>query len=163
MEIHYFDFEKDFVEDGLRCIPLLVRMKLDAVGIKLSLRQWSMLDEDQRDILAAMPVKSRVEKSAFDSFLSELIASCCDEPAVRMAILPYPAWKDKENIPEMLLQQANIFKTPISLDDWKLLRPLQRFALIKLSRPGHENRNFPLAIAEFGLIKKKEVECAETN
>ncbi|MDA0674030.1 MAG: hypothetical protein O3C67_10055, partial [Cyanobacteria bacterium] len=31
------------------------------------------------------------------------------------------------------------------------LIPLQRFALIKLSRPGHENRNFLPACQEFGL------------
>ncbi|MHC5830222.1 MAG: nitrate reductase associated protein, partial [Nostoc sp.] len=32
------------------------------------------------------------------------------------------------------------------------LTPLQRFALIKLSRAGHENKNFPTAIAEFHLL-----------
>ncbi|HMJ70182.1 MAG TPA: nitrate reductase associated protein [Cyclobacteriaceae bacterium] len=26
---------------------------------------------------------------------------------------------------------------------------LQRFALLKLTRPGHENRNFPRAVTEF--------------
>jgi hypothetical protein len=29
---------------------------------------------------------------------------------------------------------------------------LQRFVLIKLCRPGHENENFPKAVKEFGLI-----------
>ncbi|MGB0562374.1 MAG: nitrate reductase associated protein, partial [Spirulinaceae cyanobacterium] len=39
----------------------------------------------------------------------------------------------------------------ISLTQWQALRPDQRFALIKLSRPGHENRNFLPAMQEFGL------------
>ena len=35
-----FDFERDFA-GSLRCIPMVARQKLDIVGIKLSLRQWS--------------------------------------------------------------------------------------------------------------------------
>ncbi len=162
MHMHYFNFEKDFVEDGLRCIPMVVRMKLDAVGIKLSLRQWSRLGEDQRDRLAAMPVKTPMQRTAFDSFLSEQIGAYCDEPVKRMAVHPFPCWMDRDTMPDMLIQQAAKFNTPISLEDWKSLRPLQRFALIKLSRPGHENRNFPIAMAEFGLLKEEEVLCEET-
>ncbi|MEN9210118.1 MAG: nitrate reductase associated protein [Thermostichus sp. DG02_2_bins_29] len=42
---------------------------------------------------------------------------------------------------------------PISLDFWKNLEDLQRFALIKLSRSNHENKNFLPALQEFGLKK----------
>ncbi len=45
--------------------------------------------------------------------------------------------------------------TPLSLDQWQALSPLQRFALIKLSQAGHEHRNFALALAEFGLESPK--------
>jgi len=34
---------------------------------------------------------------------------------------------------------------------WSELNALQRFTLFKLTRPGHRNRNFPLALREFGL------------
>jgi hypothetical protein len=34
------------------------------------------------------------------------------------------------------------------------LNELQRFALVKLSHPGHEHRNLPRALAEFGLLVK---------
>ncbi|MEM6714613.1 MAG: nitrate reductase associated protein, partial [Cyanobacteria bacterium P01_C01_bin.147] len=34
---------------------------------------------------------------------------------------------------------------------WADLSPLARFALCKLSRPGHENRNFLSALYEFNL------------
>lgn len=40
MEHTFFKFEADFV-DTLRCVPMIVRFKLDTVGIKLSLRAWS--------------------------------------------------------------------------------------------------------------------------
>ena len=35
---------------------------------------------------------------------------------------------------------------------WQQLNELQRFALVKLSHPGHEHRNLPAALRKFGLI-----------
>jgi hypothetical protein len=35
---------------------------------------------------------------------------------------------------------------------WSNLDELQRFALVKLSHPGHEHRNLPRALDEFGLL-----------
>lgn len=37
-----FEFERDFAV-SLRCIPMIARQKLDIVGIKMTLRQWSRL------------------------------------------------------------------------------------------------------------------------
>jgi hypothetical protein len=34
---------------------------------------------------------------------------------------------------------------------WNELAPLQRFALVKLTRGGHENANFLPALREFGM------------
>jgi hypothetical protein len=42
----------------------------------------------------------------------------------------------------------------ITIEAWKDLSILQRFALIKLSRPSHENKNFLSALAEFNLVPK---------
>ena len=39
--IEYFDFEEDFVEKNIRCIPMIVRFKMDEAGIKLKLSEWS--------------------------------------------------------------------------------------------------------------------------
>ena len=44
------------------------------------------------------------------------------------------------------------FDVEITAQQWKELSPLQRFALIKLSRRGHENRNFYPALQEFKLV-----------
>ena len=38
-----------------------------------------------------------------------------------------------------------------SPEQWHTLSPLQRFALLKLTREGHESANFVPAMAEFGL------------
>jgi len=50
-----------------------------------------------------------------------------------------------------LQQQAQLIGSEISIGQWRNLYLLQRFALLKLCRPGHENRNFPIAMKEFGL------------
>jgi hypothetical protein len=49
-------------------------------------------------------------------------------------------------------EKANEIEHAIALDQWASLTPLQRFALIKLSRSGHENRNFLPALQEFDLV-----------
>ena len=43
--------------------------------------------------------------------------------------------------------------TPPTVAQWAALSPLQRFAIFKLTRPGHTNENFEPAMREFGLIK----------
>jgi hypothetical protein len=57
-----------------------------------------------------------------------------------------PVWLQDQVVPPDLA-------ATITLSQWQRLTPLQRFALIKLSRPGHEHRNLPLALREFGLAK----------
>ena len=43
-----FDFETDFMENNIRCIPMIVRFKLDAIGIKLKLAEWSRFTVEER-------------------------------------------------------------------------------------------------------------------
>jgi hypothetical protein len=38
-----FEFELDFVRT-LRCVPMIVRFKLDTCGVKLSLTHWNRFD-----------------------------------------------------------------------------------------------------------------------
>ncbi|NJN39529.1 MAG: nitrate reductase associated protein, partial [Acaryochloridaceae cyanobacterium CSU_3_4] len=55
-------------------------------------------------------------------------------------------------IPPALVTKAQDHDIPLSLQQWQNLTPLQRFALIKLSRPSHESKNFLPALQEFELI-----------
>jgi len=42
----------------------------------------------------------------------------------------------------------------LTVEQWSDLAPIQRFALIKLTRPGHEmTSSFVEALKEFGLLK----------
>jgi hypothetical protein len=42
-------------------------------------------------------------------------------------------------------------RSPLTLPQWAGLPPLQRYVLIKLTRPGHRNENLLPALREFGL------------
>lgn len=151
----YFHFEADFVEDNIRCIPMIVRFKLDACGIKLKLAQWSRFTEEERHALSDMPCATAMQVQAYSEFLHALIVSRTGHAATMLEVDNQPAWADAERILPDLQQQARLAGTEISLSQWKSLHLLQRFALLKLCRPGHENRNFPIAMREFGLLNQR--------
>jgi len=152
-EKNYFDFEADFVEDNVRCIPMIVRFKLDAVGIKLKLAEWSRFSIEERTFLAIVPVTDAAELAAYKIFLTGLIKKRTDAAPTEIKIDEQPAWNSSAVIPEALQEKAKETGVVISLAQWQRLSKLQRFALLKLCRPGHENKNFPKAMEEFGLTE----------
>jgi hypothetical protein len=147
----YFRFEADFVEDNVRCIPMIVRFKLDACGIKLKLAQWSRFTAAERKQLSDQSCATRAQIDAYRSFLQQLIELRTGHEATLLAVETHPAWADSEQVIPDLQEQAQQIGSAISLWQWQRLHLLQRFALLKLCRPGHENRNFPIAMKEFGL------------
>jgi hypothetical protein len=150
-DIEYFNFEEDFVEENVRCIPMIVRFKMDAAGIKLKLSEWSKFKKEERIKLALMPASNDDEAVAYNKYLSQLIEKYTNDKATTLTIDPNPDWANLENIPVMLTQKAKEFDLDITMQKWKSLTNLQRFTLLKLCRPGHENKNFPKAIKEFNL------------
>jgi hypothetical protein len=147
----YFRFEEDFVEDNIRCIPMIVRFKLDACGIKLKLAQWSRFTAAERKQLSDQPCATAEQVNAYGLFLQQLIALRTGHGATMLDVETDPAWADNDSILPDLQQQARQIGAEISIGQWRKLYLLQRFALLKLCRPGHENRNFPIAMKEFGL------------
>lgn len=152
MSSNTFRFEADFV-DSLRCIPMAVRMKLDIVGIKLSLAQWHQFSSEQRQQLVEMPCGSPTEKNDYRSTLQNWILRETGKPAKELDSTSYP-W-ESNLLPKTVIDQASSLGYKFSQTQWAGLSPLQRFALIKLSRPGHENKNFEPALIEFGLKDDK--------
>ncbi len=146
----FFQFEQDFV-DSLRCIPMSVRYKLDTCGVKLKLTHWHQFSDGDRQTLVTRPCGG--DKTAeYREFLQQLVVNIQGKPASELTIDPHPLWLDKTQIPETVQTKATSENVAITLTQWQFLTPLQRFALIKLSRPGHENKNFVPAVKEFGLI-----------
>lgn len=148
----YFQFEADFVE-SLRCIPMAVRCKLDTCGIKLKLNQWNEFTLGDRQGLVERACESPSDVQAYRAFLSDLIENRAQSEVKTLAIDPNPAWLNDANIPDSLLEKTQAAKVTLTLDQWRSLSPLQRFALIKLSRPGHESHNLIPALHEFGLME----------
>ncbi|TAF58965.1 MAG: nitrate reductase associated protein, partial [Oscillatoriales cyanobacterium] len=59
---------------------------------------------------------------------------------------------DAATIPESVTAKAQELGLTVTDAQWSGLQPLQRFALIKLSRSSHENKNFLPAVREFHLV-----------
>ncbi|MBK1989563.1 nitrate reductase associated protein [Sphaerospermopsis aphanizomenoides BCCUSP55] len=146
-----FAFEADFV-DNLRCIPMQVRYKLDTCGIKLRLSDWNQMNLSERANLVELPCATETEIQSYQEYLQDLILNLTGTPATKLPVEPLPSWMDATNVPPSVQDKAQEMGVTITLQNWQNLTPLQRFALIKLSRSGHENKNFSKAMAEFNLV-----------
>lgn len=143
----YFQFEADFVE-ALRCIPMQVRYKLDTCGVKLKLSHWNQFSLTERQQLVDRPCETPEEVAAYRDSLQSLVVAHTGAPASSLAIDPAPPWRQGE-IPKQVTEKLQETGHQLTAASWAALTPLQRFALIKLSRPSHENRNFAPALTEF--------------
>ncbi|MEO1146745.1 MAG: nitrate reductase associated protein [Cyanobacteria bacterium J06638_22] len=146
----YFKFEADFVA-ALRCIPMQVRYKLDTCGVKLKLHHWNQFSTEERQQLVDMPCDTEAAIAHYHDHLQTLVTQHAGAPAGELPIDPAPPWADSSQIPPTVQAKLEEVGSTLSLDQWQALNPIQRFALIKLSRPSHENRNFVPALREFGL------------
>ncbi|NJL21834.1 MAG: nitrate reductase maturation protein NarM [Leptolyngbyaceae cyanobacterium SM1_3_5] len=146
-----FQFEQDFV-NSLRCIPMQVRYKLDTCGVKLKLSHWSHFTETERRAIVDASCETGSEITAYRNLVQQFVTQHTGTAAGTLAIDPHPAWLNGDSVPAEVKEQAIEFGVAIDLPRWNSLTPLQRFALMKLSRPGHENKNFQPALAEFHLI-----------
>ena len=147
----YFQFESDFV-GSLQCIPMQVRMKLDNCGVKLKLVHWNQFSQSERQTLVNLPCQTEVETKTYQEYLQNLVIENTGQPAKELGIDPHPPWLNNALIPEDVKFKAKESQINLSLQQWSYLTPAQRFALIKLSRPSHENKNFIPALQEFGII-----------
>ena len=147
----FFKFEADFV-DSLRCIPMQVRFKLDNCGVKLKLSHWHQFTEKERQTLVEMPCTTNQECQKYREFLQNLIIEKTGTAASELPVEENPAWMNEKEIPETIQTKAAESNVNITVEQWNKLTPLQRFALIKLSRASHENKNFYPAVQEFELV-----------
>ncbi len=146
----FFQFEADFVE-SLRCIPMAVRFKLDTCGIKLKLAQWNQFSVEEREQLVTLPCGTPEEIANYRQWLKDLIYQRTQTQASELSVEDDPAWLNAGDIPPDLQAKAEPLGITVTLEQWQGLSPLQRFALIKLSRPSHESKNFLPALREFNL------------
>ena len=147
----FFEFERDFVP-SLRCIPMIVRYRLDTCGVKLKLNHWHNFSLSQRQALIDLPFDTPEDIAKYRELLQSLVIA-------QTGTLPSKVevsfdWLDSDQIPPLILShmEQKLGYIPLTLETWRNLTPLQRFALIKLSQPSHENHNFLPALREFGIL-----------
>jgi hypothetical protein len=106
----------------------------------------------ERQALVELPCTTETEIQSYREHIQQLILQRTGIPATELPIELHPAWQDSSTVPPSLQEKAQEIGVNLTPQHWAALTPLQRFALIKLSRPGHESKNFPIAIAEFHLL-----------
>lgn len=143
-----FQFERDFQND-LRCIPMVIRHRLDLCGIKMSLKEWVKLGPEQR---AELLTHTDDEPGRFADAVIERIERRMGEPPARCPIEADPPWAYVGRIPEEVVAKATAEGVSLTPQQWAGLLPLQRFALYKLARSSHKNENFIPACREFGIL-----------
>jgi hypothetical protein len=150
--VEYFMFEEDFMENNIRCIPMIIRFRLDRAGVKLKLSEWARFSREERIELALMNCYKDAEAEKYRMYLEGLIRKYTGKNPTILGTNKTLSWNDLYSIPKTLNEKLKEFDWHLSMEQWKGLTDLQRFALLKLCRPGHENRNFPKAMKEFNLV-----------
>ncbi|PSB02855.1 nitrate reductase associated protein [Merismopedia glauca] len=147
----FFQFEADFV-DSLRCIPMQVRLKLDTCGVKLKLPDWHHLQAEERQSLVELPCTTLTEINAYRQYLKQIVLARSGAEPKDLPIEENPSWMNEDMVPESVIAKAQESNLEVTVEKWRNLLPVERFALIKLSRSSHENRNFLPAAKEFHLL-----------
>ena len=140
------------MKDSTRCIPMIVRFKLDGCGIKLKLSEWNQFSMDERTSLTTLAANTEAEILNYRKYVQQLVKTHTGEVTTDLPLEQNPAWSILNQLQEPLLEKSKEFNWSITLQQWQSLSDLQRFVLLKLSRPNHENKNFPKAMKEFGLV-----------
>ena len=130
-----------------------VRYKLDTCGIKLKLDQWNRFSQQERKALLDLPCRAESEIRSYRDLLCRLVFDSCGVPAKEIDVEENPLWV-RTTVPESVLEKARSLQIDIPNERWQELEELERYALVKLSRPGHENQNFLPALQEFHLAPK---------
>lgn len=147
-----FAFETDFA-GALYCIPMVVRRKLDLCGVKVSLKEWNRFALEEREQLVAQGCESAAEVEAYTQYVAGLIQIRTQHPAQLLDKDAGTEWNAADRVPQRVIDYAIEREVaPPTVNQWAALTPLQRFALFKLTRPGHSNENFLPAMREFGLL-----------
>lgn len=146
-----FGFESE-LEANLTYIPIAVRFKLDKCGIKLSLTQWQQLPLSERRNLLQAPCANGADVERYGQVLLRLIKEIIGGDPERVPVAGNPAWKELD-LPRQIADKALLLgiRAPLP-EDWRGLTDLQRFALLKVSRAGSDNRNLVPALREFGML-----------
>ena len=141
-----FAFEQDFIGNW-RCIPLCVRRKLDLCGVKLRLNHWLQLSQDQRQDLVDWPDAADALEQ-FRQYLRDCTRTMANGMAMDLPPVSGAPWQQLAELPDAVQEAATARGVLLTLEQWEQLSELDRFALCKLARPGHDHHNLEAAFSE---------------
>lgn len=151
---HRFESE---IYPTLSRIPLHVRMKLDLVGLKISLKHWLAFSFEERTALCHLPAETEEERNAFSGYLDFLLIRYEGEKVVAATPIGEALWEETR-VPESVLARGTENRQPVTLEEWRQWDPYRRYALYKLSITKNEPAQFNEALKEFrGHDKGSEV------
>ena len=130
-----------------RCIPLCVRRKLDLIGVKLKLSHWLEFTQEQRQTLVDWSDQSP-ELVDLREHLRKLTQFMAEGMVKDLPIAEGEPWQILSVVPKVVQQAALNRSISISAGQWADLFEIERFALCKLARPGHDHHNLDAAFSE---------------
>lgn len=143
---HCFLFERDFIGNW-RCIPLCVRRKLDLSGVKLKLSHWMTLSQSQRQELVDWSDTSE-QLDQFRLHIQALTQAMADGMAKDLPPAMDAPWQQLDLLPGHVWRAADVRGVLMTPERWQGISELERFALCKLARPGHDHQNLEAAFNE---------------
>ena len=143
---HCFAFEQDFIGTW-RCIPLCVRRKLDLCGIKLKLSHWLALTQNQRQALVDWADDPEA-LAQLGQHLREVTRGMADGVVKDLPPAVDAPWQQQTVLPAEIQSAAASRGVELTLQQWAAMPELDRFALCKLVRPGHDHHNLDAAFSE---------------
>ncbi len=143
---HCFAFERDFIGDW-RCIPLCVRRKLDLIGLKLKLSHWLAMSREQRQQLVDWDDQP-LALAAMAEHCRNLTRAMADGEAKPLPPASHEPWQIGSAVAAHVATAAHQRGIQLSEEQWQQLNELERFALCKLARPGHDHHNLEAAFSE---------------
>ena len=116
----FFRFEADFVDTGIRCIPMIVRFKLDLAGVKLLLLTWVRCNFAERQLLVNAPCDNESEIKHYRALLIGLSEKHSGQSPKLFEPEQSPSWQQSDLVPEDVQQQAIGYGWKIKHTEWIL-------------------------------------------
>jgi hypothetical protein len=110
-----FNFEEDFVENNIRCIPMAVRFKLDECGVKLKLSEWSKMVIEERKKLFEFACVTNEEVQKYRNYLKQVIFNRTGNVATELPVEKNPVWANRHEVPLLLVEKLAEFNWSLSL------------------------------------------------
>jgi hypothetical protein len=155
---HHFRYEAEFYPTLSR-VPLHVRMKLDIIGLKISLKEWLAYSFEERSVLCHLPVKSAEERPVFAAYLDFLSQKYQGKPVEVTAAMDSALWS-RAQVPEPVTQKSAFCSTTVTLEEWQRWHAHQRYALYKTAISKNQPEAFSGVLDE---LRETKVPQARTG